>query len=62
MPSHVELATRCLREAANFFRALGEQSPPLKEQMHVNAKTYETVAHLLESDPSGSLSPHSPGE
>lgn len=59
MPSHVELATRCLREAANFFRALGDQSPALREQMHVNANTYETVAHLLETDPSGSLSPPS---
>lgn len=40
-----------LRAAANFFRAVAQENPSLSDQMAQNAKAYEEVASLLESDP-----------
>jgi hypothetical protein len=53
MPSHAQLAARLLRDAASFFRTIGEQNPPLQEQMLENASVFEQVATLVERDPSG---------
>ena len=55
MATHAELAARLLREAANFFRSIGDQNPPLKEQMAENSKVFEQVAGLVEKDPTGSI-------
>ena len=55
MATHAELAANLLRNAAFFFRDVGEQNPALKDQMAENAETFETVAHLLETDPTGIL-------
>jgi hypothetical protein len=55
MPTHTELAARLLRDAAAFFRTVGEQNQPLQEQMSENAEVFEQVAGLLETDPNGSL-------
>lgn len=55
MPTHTELATRLLRDAAAFFRTVGEQNEPLKDQMSENADVFEQVAGLLETDPNGEL-------
>ena len=51
--SHVELAIKLLRDAAGFFRNVGEQNRSLKSEMFDNAEVYERVADLLEDDPAG---------
>jgi hypothetical protein len=53
MPTHAQLAARLLRDAASFFRTVGEQNPPLKDQMNENAEVFEGVANLVEKDPTG---------
>lgn len=55
MPSHAEIAARLLRDAATFFRAVGEQNEPLREQMTENASVFEQVAELVETNPMGQL-------
>lgn len=55
MPSHSELAAHLLRNAAVFFRDIGAQNSDLKDQMDVNAHTYETVAQMVENDPDGTM-------
>jgi len=53
MATHSELAVNLLRNAAVFFRDIGAQNPDLQEQMEVNARTYDTVADMVEQDPLG---------
>ena len=55
MPTHSELAARLLRDAAQFFRTIGEQNAPLKEQMQDNAQVFDQVADLVERDPTGEV-------
>lgn len=55
MATYAHLAAKLLRDAAVFFRNVGTQNPPLKEQMDDNASVYEQVAELLEKDPMGEL-------
>ena len=47
MPSHAEVAAKLLRDAAGFFRNIGEQNEPLKDQMNENADVFE---HLMFGD------------
>lgn len=53
--THAELAARLLRDAAQFFRTIGEQNEPLRDQMQENASVFEQVADLVEKDPGGLL-------
>ncbi len=55
MATHAELAINLLRNAAVFFRDIGAQNPDLKEQMDVNARTYDAVAEMMEKDPNGEM-------
>jgi len=55
MATHAHLAAKLLRDAATFFKNVGTQNLPLKEQMDDNASVYEQVADLVENDPSGVL-------
>ncbi len=55
MPSHAEIAARLLRDAATFFRAVGEQNEALRDQMTENADVFEQVATLVETNPTGEL-------
>mgnify|MGYP000932373984 CR=1 FL=1 len=55
MATYANLGAKLLRDAAIFFRNVGAQNPPLKEQMEDNASVYEQVADLLEQDPMGVL-------
>lgn len=55
MPSHAEIAARLLRDAATFFRAVGEQNEALSDQMTENADVFEQVAILVETNPLGEL-------
>lgn len=51
MATNAEIAAKLLRDAATFFRHVGEQNDPIREQMDSNAKAYEVVAELVENDP-----------
>ena len=53
MISHAQLAAKLLKDAAAFFRTIGEQNPPLKIQMDENANVFEQVADLVEHNPTG---------
>jgi len=44
-----------MRDAASCLSTLGEQNTPLTEQMTENARVFENVADLVESDPHGKL-------
>jgi hypothetical protein len=41
------------RDAAQFFRSVGEKNESLHDQMLENANTFERVATLVEQDPLG---------
>lgn len=55
MTTHAEIAANLLRNAAIFFRDIGTQNTELKEQMEVNARTYDAVADMVQSDPNGEM-------
>lgn len=55
MATYAQLAAKLLRDAATFFRNVGAQNEPLKEQMNDNASVYDQVADLIERDPTGVL-------
>lgn len=55
MATYAQLAAKLLKDAATFFRNVGDQNPTLKEQMHDNASVYEQVADLVEKNPLGTL-------
>lgn len=55
MVTHTQLAAKLLRDAAVFFRTIGDQNAPLKQQMEDNAKVFEEVAALVENDPTGTI-------
>lgn len=55
MATHAQIAANLLRNAATFFRDIGGQNPDLKEQMDVNARTYDAVADMVERDPLGEM-------
>ncbi|MDE1151878.1 MAG: hypothetical protein PW788_05005 [Micavibrio sp.] len=55
MATYAHLAAKLLRDAATFFRNVGAQNEPLKEQMNDNASVYDQVADLVEKDPNGIL-------
>ncbi|MBF0248594.1 MAG: hypothetical protein HQL36_11070 [Alphaproteobacteria bacterium] len=55
MATHVQIAADLLRNAATFFRDIGAQNDDLKDQMEINARTYDSIAALLVQDPMGEL-------
>lgn len=55
MPTHIQLAAQLLRDAATFFRTIGEQNPSLSAEMGENASVFDEVALLVEKDPHGVL-------
>lgn len=55
MANHAQVAAQLLRNAAKFFRDVGSQNQPIQEQMEKNARTYDTVANLVETDPGGEM-------
>jgi hypothetical protein len=62
MATNAEIAARLLRDAAGFFRSVGEQNPPLKEHMDHNAQAFEVMADRVESDPTGEANFAQPAE
>ncbi len=61
MATNAEIAARLLRDAAGFFRSVGEQNPPLKEHMDNNAQAFEIMADRVETDPTGEAAFNQPG-
>lgn len=61
MPTHAELASKLLVDAADFFITLGEQNEPLKDQMEENSTVFKQMSALLNQEPEGALNgtPHS---
>lgn len=55
MPTHSELASKLLIDAAQFFATLGEQNPPLIEQMQENTTVFQQMSEILMQDPRGML-------
>lgn len=53
--AHTKLATSLLRDAAVFFRNVGEQNPAMQARMNDNAYVYERVAELIEQDSHGEV-------
>ena len=53
MATNAELAAKLLRNAGEFFRNIGSNTPQIQEQMEQNARTYDIVANWLEEDPTG---------
>ncbi|BBC74221.1 conserved hypothetical protein [Altererythrobacter sp. B11] len=61
MATNAQLAAKMLRDAGSFFRSVGEQNPPIADQMEDNAQVYGQVADLLEQDPTGEFPEFDPG-
>ena len=55
MATYAQLASKLLRDAATFFRNVGAQNEPLREQMNDNASVYDQVADLVGKEPHGHL-------
>lgn len=55
MTTNATLAARLLRDAANFFRTIAEQNESLNDAMTENAKIFDEVAMLVETDPTGEV-------
>ena len=53
---HHELAANLLKDAAAFFRTLGDQNEPIKDQMYENAQIYEQLSALLRINPNEDVS------
>lgn|GEM_PF-2119091 len=51
--TNAALAAKLLRDAAEYFEAMGFQNPPLREQMEENANVFRQVADLVEQAPEG---------
>lgn len=60
MPTHAELSSKLLGDAADFFRNLGEQNEALNDQMQENAKIFDQMSQLIGNDPKGDINgtPH----
>ncbi len=53
--TNAQFASKLLREAAEFYRTLGDSSPEMKDRMDEFGVLYDQVAALLEADPVGLL-------
>ena len=55
MATNAQTAAILLRQAAQYFRAIGGQHPAMGPRLSANAETYERVADLVEADPKGAI-------
>ena len=55
MSTHAEIAAKLLRDAASFYRAVAADNDQLQESLGEFARVYESVADLVETDPTGVL-------
>ena len=54
---NAELAAKLLRESAVFMRDVGVQNPAMKAEMDEAALKCDSVADLVEQDPTGEAIP-----
>jgi hypothetical protein len=54
MPTHAELTVRLLKDAAIFFRNMGDTNPDIRKKMAENAALFDQMADTLERAPEGS--------
>ncbi len=52
---NAELTGRLLKDAAGFFRTLGEQNETIRDQMDENANVYDQIGGLVAEAPLGIL-------
>ncbi len=62
MPTHAELSSRLLSDAADFFRTLSEQNEDIQEQMAENAGVFDQMADLIAKEPEGIINEKAHGE
>lgn len=55
--TYSDVAAQALREAARFYRMVGEQNPGVQDNLSQAAVTFETLADRLEDDPTGDVLP-----
>lgn len=51
--THIAMAHDLLKDAAVFFRKLGQANPPLAEQMEETADVFDQLATVLMDNPAG---------
>lgn len=51
--TYAELSSQLLRDAADFFRTLAAENPPLQEQMTENANVFDHISSLVSKNPLG---------
>lgn len=62
MPTHADLSSKLLKDAATFFRTLASQNDELQQQMSENATVFEQMGELIQNDPNGFLEGTANGE
>jgi len=62
MPTHAQLASKLLVDAAQFFKTIAEQNPDLKDQMEENATVFEQMGGIIAQNPVGEMDGKSHGE
>lgn len=55
MPTHAELTSKLLNDAATFFRTLARQNKAIEKQMTDNADVFQKLSFLVVNDPWGKL-------
>lgn len=55
MPTHAELASKLLADAATFFKTLARQNEDLEEQMIENATVFDQMSEIVLQNPEGQL-------
>jgi len=56
MPTNADIAAQLLNAAAKFFRDVAGENPAVRDQMLSNADTYDAVAEMVRTDPTGMTS------
>lgn len=62
MPTHAELASKLLADAAEFFRNLGDKNDEINGQMVENAEVFVQMSELLSQSPDGKIDDKSHGD
>ncbi len=62
MPTHAELASKLLTDAAEFFRNLGDKNADINDQMVENATVFVQMAGILDQSPDGKIDDKTHGE
>lgn len=53
--TYADIAAQALREAARFYRLVGEQNPEVSENLTRAASAFEAIADQLDIDPEGAI-------